>query len=106
MSYKNCETYRDLYEGEHRKLISPKYLWQHELEFSQQAATTDPNTGISETVGGKIRRIRALRSRYFNLFEPVISTWVSMALSKPMRIDPELAEMLGEDINDIDLISR
>ena len=96
------ETYRDLYEGQHRKLISPKYLWQHELEFSQQSTSTDPNTGTSETVGGKIRRIRALRSRYFNLFEPVISTWVSMALSKPMRIDPELADMLGEDINDID----
>jgi hypothetical protein len=98
----SLETYRDLYEGDHRKLISPKYLWPHELEFSNQAASTDPSTGTSETVGQKIRRIRALRSRYFNLFEPVISTWISMSLSKPIRLDEETSRMLGEDVNNID----
>lgn len=96
------ETYRDLYEGDHRKLISQKYLWPHELEYSQQSASTDPQTQTNQTVGQKIRRVRAQRSRYFNLFEPVISTWISMALSKPMRIDPEVMEMLGDDIQDID----
>lgn len=96
------ETYRDLFEGNHKTLISQKYLWAHELEFSNQQAAVDPMTQTSETVGNKIRRIRALRSRYFNLFEPVVSTWISMALSKPIKVDAETAEMLGEDINDID----
>lgn len=96
------ETYRDLYEGDHQKLISQKYLWPHELEYSNQAASTDPSTGTVETAGAKIRRIRAQRSRYFNLFEPVISTWISMALSKPMRFDEELSDMLGTDIDNID----
>lgn len=98
----SLETYRDLYEGDHRKLISQKYLWPHELEFSNQAASTDPSTGTSETVGQKIRRIRAMRSRYFNLFEPVISTWISMALAKPIRLDDEMAQMLGDEVYNID----
>lgn len=96
------ETYRVLYNGDRQKLISQKYLWPHELEFSNQAATTDPASGVSETVGQKIRRIRALRSRYFNLFEPVISTWISMALSRPIRLDDETTRMLGDDVHDID----
>lgn len=96
------ETYRVLYEGDRQQLIGQKYLWPHELEFSNQAASTDPSSGTSETVGAKIRRIRAMRSRYFNLFEPVISTWISMALSKPMRLDDETTQMLGQDIHNID----
>jgi hypothetical protein len=96
------ETYRVLYEGDREKLVGQKYLWPHELEFSNQAASTDPSSGVSETVGAKIRRIRAMRSRYFNLFEPVISTWISMALSKPMRLDEQTAQMLGDDIHNID----
>jgi hypothetical protein len=96
------ETYRVLYNGEREKLVGQKYLWPHELEFSNQAASTDPSSGVSETVGQKIRRIRAMRSRYFNLFEPVISTWISMALSKPIRLDEETANMLGEDVHNID----
>lgn len=96
------ETYRVLYTGDRQQLINQKYLWPHELEFSNQAASTDPMSGVSETVGQKIRRIRALRSRYFNLFEPVISTWISMALSKPIRLDEETASMLGQDVHNID----
>jgi hypothetical protein len=96
------ETYRVLYDGDREELISQKYLWPHELEFSNQAASTDPSSGTSETVGQKIRRIRAMRSRYFNLFEPVISTWISMALSKPIRLDEETSRMLGQDVHNID----
>lgn len=96
------ETYRVLYEGNREELVTQKYLWPHELEFSNQAASTDPMSGLSETVGQKIRRIRAMRSRYFNLFEPVISTWISMALSKPIRLDEATAQMLGDDVHNID----
>jgi hypothetical protein len=98
----DLETYRTLYSADRQKLIGQKYLWPHELEFSNQSASTDPMTGVSETVGQKIRRIRALRSRYFNLFEPVISTWISMALSKPIRLDEQTANMLGDDVYNID----
>lgn len=96
------ETYRVLYDGDREKLVGQKYLWPHELEFSNQAASVDPSSGVSESVGAKIRRIRAMRSRYFNLFEPVISTWISMALSKPVRLDDQTAEMLGDDVHNID----
>lgn len=96
------ETYRVLYEGDRQKLVGQKYLWPHELEFSNQSGSTDPMTGTSESVGHKIRRIRAMRSRYFNLFEPVVSTWISMALSKPIRLDDETAQMLGQDVHNID----
>jgi hypothetical protein len=96
------ETYRVLYEGDRKKLVGQKYLWPHELEFSNQSGSTDPMTGTSESVGHKIRRIRAMRSRYFNLFEPVVSTWISMALSKPIRLDEETASMLGEEVHNID----
>jgi hypothetical protein len=97
------ETYRDLFEGDHNRLISQKYLWAHELEYSQQqTGNSDVRTGTTESVGSKIRRIRAQRSRYFNVFEPIISTWVSMALSKPIQVDEETAQMLGDDIEDID----
>lgn len=51
----SLETYRVLYEGDREKLIGQKYLWPHELEFSNQAASTDPMSGTSETVGQKIR---------------------------------------------------
>ena len=96
-------TYQDLYEGDHRQLISPKYLWMHELEYSEQSASKDPMTYTTETVGEKIRRIRCQRSRYYNLFEPVVSTWIAMALSKPMRLNDELMELLGpEGLKDID----
>lgn len=98
----SLETYRVLYEGDREKLVGQKYLWPHELEFSNQSASTDPMSGVSETVGAKIRRIRAMRSRYFNLFEPVISTWISMALSKPVRLDDQTAEMLGDEVHNID----
>lgn len=96
------QTFRDLYEGVHHVLVQQKYLWPHELEYSQQQSSRDPMTSSTETVGEKIRRIRAQRSRYFNLFEPIISTWISMALSKPIEVDTETAEMLGGDIEDID----
>jgi hypothetical protein len=96
------ETYRVLYDGDREQLVGQKYLWPHELEYSNQAASTDASSGTSETVGQKIRRIRAMRSRYFNLFEPVISTWISMALSKPVRLDEETAQMLGDDVQNID----
>ena len=98
----SLETYRVLYEGDREKLIGQKYLWPHELEYSNQSASTDPMTGTSETVGQKIRKIRSMRSRYFNLFEPVISTWISMALSKPVRLDEETARMLGDEVHNID----
>lgn len=98
----SLETYRVLYEGNREKLIGQKYLWPHELEYSNQSASTDPMTGTSETVGQKIRRIRSMRSRYFNLFEPVISTWISMALSKPVRLDEQTAQMLGDEVHNID----
>lgn len=49
----SLETYRVLYEGNREKLVGQKYLWPHELEFSNQASSVDPSSGVSETVGAK-----------------------------------------------------
>lgn len=96
------ETYRDLFEGDHATLTSIKYLWPHELEGSVQEAGKAPD-GTPWTVGQKLRRMRALRSRYLNLFEPIISNWVSLAFSKAISIPPEVQNMLGdEELADID----
>ncbi len=81
--------YNDLNEGRHATMKSPQYLWMHELEH----AVKD---------GAKYRSIRELRSRYTNLFEPVESTWVSMALRDEVDIDDETRKLFGDHINDVD----
>ena len=98
------ETYRDLFEGDHDVLIAPKYLWPYELESSEEPASgKNPITGGPWTIGQKVRLLRTRRSRYLNLFEPIISNWISMAFSKPLVITPKVQELFGEDeINDVD----
>lgn len=97
------KTYRDLYEGNHNTLTSYKYLWPHELELSSQGGlNVDPVTKQSESVGQRIRRIRAMRSRYLNMFEPIVSNLIAMAFKKPMEVDASVEKMLGDDIEDID----
>jgi hypothetical protein len=96
------QTYRDLYEGDHATLTQFKYLWPHELELSTEQVIRDPSTGESESSGVRIRRIRAYRSRYLNLTEPVVSNLIAMAFSKPMEVDPATTAMLGDDIKNID----
>lgn len=81
--------FQDLSEGRHAVMIQPQYLWMHELEY----ATKD---------GPKYRAIREKRSRYTNLFEPVESTWVSMALRDEVDIDEETQKLFGEHINNVD----
>lgn len=96
------ETYRDLFDGDHNTLTSVKYLWPHELEGSVQEAGRAPD-GTTWTVGQKLRKMRSLRSRYLNLFEPIISNWISLAFSKAITISPEIENMLGEqELADID----
>jgi hypothetical protein len=95
------ETYRDLYDGDHATLTSVKYLWPHEIEGSRQEAGRAPD-GTPWTVGEKLRGIRAQRSRYLNLFEPIVSNWTSLAFSRPIQISAKVREMLGEEINNID----
>lgn len=96
------ETYRDLYEGDHSTLIKPKYLWPHELELSTEAVIKDPATQQKQSAGERIRMIRANRSRYLNMIEPVISNFIAMAFKKPMVFDEKLKTMLGDDIDNID----
>lgn len=97
------ETYRDLFESDHEVLIAPKYLWPYELESSQEPASgVNPITGSTWTIGQKLRLLRTRRSRNLNLFEPIISNWISMAFSKSMLIPPSVTQMFGEEINDVD----
>lgn len=98
------ETYRDLYEGDHETLVSFKYLWPHELELSSQPIRSDPSVHaqIQETVGQRIRRIRARRSRYLNMTEPVVSNLIAMAFKKQIAIDPEVETLFGDEIADVD----
>ncbi len=96
------ETCRDLYKGDHSTLIAPKYLWPHELELSNEGQATVPGTNSTETIGQRIRRIRAMRSQYFNGTEPVISNLIAMAFQGPIVADDEMIRMLGDDIKNID----
>lgn len=101
------QTYRDLFEGDHATLTSYRYLWEHELEKSSAPIPTMLPTGESapvseETVGQRIRRIRAQRSRYYNLIEPIISTYIAMAFKKAPRADSKVEALLEDAINDID----
>jgi hypothetical protein len=98
------ETYRDLFEGDHEVLVTPKYLWPYELESSEEPATgRNPLTGAPWTIGQKVRLLRTRRSRYLNLFEPIVSTWISMAFSKPLVITPKVRDMFGDaELNDVD----
>lgn len=105
-SYK-WQMYRDLYDGDHATLVDPRYLWEHELERSQAPIKSQLPDGsdkpiAEETVGQRLRRIRAIRSRYYNLMEPIISAYIAMAFQKPARVDDATKTMLGEDIEDID----
>lgn len=82
-------TARDLYEGKHSVLRSPRYLWPHELETMQS-----PDAA-------RIRAIREMRSRYLNLIEPVVSRYVSLFFKEEPVISPEVADMFGAEINDV-----
>ena len=68
-----------LYDGEHRVLTDPRFLWLHELECGEDKAA-----------GEKLRRIRCFRSRYLNLMEPVVSRWQSFLFRKPANIPPRI----------------
>jgi hypothetical protein len=97
------EKYRVLYEGSHQKLVgSYEYLWPHELELSTESIEVDPATGAKEPSGVRIRRTRARRSRYFNMFEPVISNLIAMAFSKGIVFSPEVEKLFDTDIKDVD----
>lgn len=82
-------TIRDLYEGKHKVLRSPRYLWPHELET------------IESPDSARLRGIREMRSRYLNLIEPIISRYVSLFFREEPVISPEVAEMFGDEINDV-----
>lgn len=97
------QKYRDLYEGDHLVLIRPQYLWPHEIESSPAIKGTDPATGVTVTVGQHLRNIRAQRSRYLNVMESVVSSWVSLLFHKPIKLDDDVKELLGEEgLADID----
>lgn len=90
--YPKWRAFRDLYENEHHVLTAPAYLVPHELETST-AETADGK----ELVGNKIRSIRVARTRNLNLFEPIVSNYISMALSKPLSMDAAAKKLLEDD---------
>jgi hypothetical protein len=96
------ETYRDLYQGDHATLINYRYLWPHEYELATDSFITNPETQAKEPTGQRIRTIRARRSRYLNVTEPVVSNLIAMAFQKPIIADEEMKTMLGDDIKNID----
>jgi hypothetical protein len=93
--------YRDLYEGKHSVLISAQYLWPHEIESSTKEWRED-ESGVKVTVGAHLRSTRARRSRYLNILEPILSTWVSLLFHKDIEVDEATQEMLGDEQDDID----
>jgi hypothetical protein len=97
--YPDWVKYRDLFEGKHHVLAqSTNYLWPHELEFSTRRVSEHENL----TVGEKLRSLRARRSRYLNMMEPVVSTYIGLLFNGGISFDKEVQSLLGDDINDID----
>lgn len=90
------QTAVDLYDGDHRIVSRPQYLWMHELEYSTAVATA------TETVGQRLRRIRTERSRYFNLMEPIVGNWTSFAFGNAAQLDAETEDLLGDEREDVD----
>lgn len=81
--------YRDLYEGVHATLISPTYLFLHELE--------DGDTEAAK----KLRRIRAQRTRYTNMMEPLVSRYVSLFFKEEPELDDATKSLFGDGITDV-----
>lgn len=97
--YPDWVKYRDLFDGYHRVLTASQgYLWPHELEFSTRRVSEHE----SLTVGEKLRGLRARRSRYLNLMEPIISTYTGLLFNGGIAFDKEVQALLGDDIEDID----
>ncbi len=96
------QKYRDLYDGNHTTLSQECYLWPHELESSKEIYKTTQGYGATLTIGEFLRGIRVKRSRYYNLVEPVISTFISLIFKSEVKVDDKTKQMLGDDIYDID----
>ena len=96
--YPKWRAFRDLFENDHSTLMTTQYLVPHELE-SSTAETPD-----GQLVGNKIRSIRVARTRNLNLFEPIVSNYISLALSKPLSLDAAAKKLLEDDkaLEDID----
>lgn len=107
------EKHRALYDGDAATLKAEQYLWYHDLEFSQspvpgsssrgrRVAGRQLSSGGKETIGEKIRRIRQQRSTYLNLFEPIVSTLVSMAFRTAPEPDKKVIALFEDAIDDVD----
>lgn len=84
----DLEAFQVLFEGDQGKLKKEKYLWAHELELKAK--------------GGRIRALRETRSSYTNWAEVLVSIWTSVAFRRDPTIPPEVADLLGEAIENID----
>ena len=79
------EMFRDMFEGNHRTMTSPRYLWLHEFEFERTTGgATRSETGHQNRVeahnnaASRMRQIREENTRYFNLVEPIIKRFVNL----------------------------
>lgn len=85
----NWTQYRDLFEGDHQKLVDSKYLWLHEFEGNKQG-------------GAELRRIRTERTRYMNLIKPLIRRFSSMLFANGIDLEKVQADLDPAESNDID----
>lgn len=78
--------WRDLYEGKHKTLTKPQYLWPH---VQESKGTSDSN---------ELRDHRANRTRYLNLIEIIISLWQGLFFKTPPTIEG-MDEKVVEDVD-------
>ena len=97
--YPMWRAHRDLFENLHSVLTAPAYLVPHPLE-----ASTSPTVQGNDSIGNMYRAIRVARTRNLNLFEPIVSNYISLALSKPLSLDATAKRLLEDDgaLEDID----
>lgn len=81
---------RDLYENHHRVLSGPEYLFRHVFERK-------PDKG-----GETLLRARIERTRFLALLKIAVEIWKGMLFQNRPDIPDAVAELLGDEIDNID----
>jgi len=97
------EVYRDLWEGKHRVMTSPKYLPFHQLELqreNQDATLNFPTSAVRQR--SELRALRVQNTNYTNFIRPIIDIWKGLYFRKDIMLSADAKEMLEDVVNDID----
>lgn len=97
------EQFRDLFEGKHKVMTSPKYLPYHQLELqreNQDATLNFPTSAVKQR--SELRAIRVQNTNYTNFIRPILDIWKGLYFRKDIMLSDDALEMLGDAAQNID----